>query len=1542
MASATPNSRDWWEQYFETTWEENGGPAQTRYFMELLLATLPALEREYLHTHELDILDWGCAFGDGVETLAQAFPRCRVTGLDFSERAVREARGRYPDREFLHDVRGEIARPFDVIVSSNCLEHFDCPLTLLRSHLASCRTLLIVQVPYNEHPLHEYHRSQFREESFPTHVFGFSRLCCRRVDADPRYWNGQQLVVAYGSASYVRQRLLRGGGDAEREKWDDYYRSVLPGDIPDEIQDFTVEFADRIDALLPPGASLLEAGCGEGSQSLELARRGSHRVTLMDFSPEALRHAAAAFERAGLPATLTCDDIATPGLPHFDLVFNLGVLEHYTFEEQVELLRGMASRSRRYVLVVVPNRLCYWYWVWRTHVAAGRKWPYGTETPAVCLSRLFEAAGMRFLGQAFVGDRWAESFIANCAGIDEGLRQQILAIHRSPLIPSFEKSYLTAALGSVAPADTQPPAGWKHPPFAEDHATAAAYAALADALALRVAADADIGRLEAREADLRREFEEQKHLLEEVRARADARDREVGALRGHAAEKQSANETLRRRLAEAVRDFHEARAERDQACAERDEQRRTVRTLRSDLSESERALGEAARHHAEEQRAAEEARARLAEEQASFRKIRAERAETAEHLAATHDALEKLRQELAAKEEEAHALYAQLVGIYNSTGWAMLKPVYWLRHRLAPAGSRRERFGRACMHLLRRLRFRARQAPAFFRARFRRTNPVPAAVAPIPPPSPAPAVRGTNEMPGLVSVVLPVYNQVDVLRESIQSVLAQTYPHIELIVVNDGSTDGVEAVLDEYAADPRVRLLAQSNQTLPKALSNGFALAGGEFWTWTSADNIMEPACVATLVAFLQRKPDVAMVYADYLAIDDAGHPLRDPTFRPHNRRSPGDPEIHLPRTTEQLNTVQDNFIGPCFLYRSWAGRLLGEYGPYLGVEDYDYWMRMNGLFRIEHLGTDQILYQYRVHQNTLNARAEELKILERVQALMARERERRAFFDRPWQVQADAASRDWLRTVETGSHTVGELANVTAPDGGLDKTLVVIHADTLPLLARSARPPGACAAVWFGSDAAAPFEHRAEIRRSADVCFAPDARAAERLALFTDAVFEVPSSQRRFDLAVAYANNRAFYEATNEASARRREPPRAYVPAARKLHVLLQVDDFTQGGMEQVVLRLAACLEQEGATVSLLILGRKGPAAAQARAAGIRVVELPEARREEHYRRLLETEGVDLVNAHYSLFGAALARERCTPFVQTIHNSYVWLSPDQTAAYQTSAPHTTAYVCVSSNVAFYSDVRMGLPPEKMVVIPNGVDAGRFEPRRAPAREDGLREKLGLAPDDFVFLNVASVHAPKAQLTTVRALAAVAGHCPGARAVFLGPTLDPAYLARVKQEVAARGLEASVRFVNHHEEVAPFYRMADAFVLPSFWEGWSLALGEALCAGLPIIASDVGGARDLADLGTIRLLRPAYGSIVALDCATIARCLRDEQAEFVAALADAMASIYREPVEPGSTDAVRRRLDWRHVYTAYARLFELLVQGGSPARARRWLRAQEF
>ena len=102
--------------------------------------------------------------------------------------------------------------------------------------------------------------------------------------------------------------------------------------------------------------------------------------------------------------------------------------------------------------------------------------------------------------------------------------------------------------------------------------------------------------------------------------------------------------------------------------------------------------------------------------------------------------------------------------------------------------------------------------------------------------------RSLQEKP-LVSIVLPVYNGEKYLRESLDSILAQTMEDWELIAVDDCSKDATPQILADYAAsDSRIRVMRNAeNQRLPRSLNIGFAEARGEFLTWTSDDNAYAP-----------------------------------------------------------------------------------------------------------------------------------------------------------------------------------------------------------------------------------------------------------------------------------------------------------------------------------------------------------------------------------------------------------------------------------------------------------------------------------------------------------------------------------------------------------------------------------------------------------------------------------------------------------------------------------------------------------------------------
>ncbi len=117
-----------------------------------------------------------------------------------------------------------------------------------------------------------------------------------------------------------------------------------------------------------------------------------------------------------------------------------------------------------------------------------------------------------------------------------------------------------------------------------------------------------------------------------------------------------------------------------------------------------------------------------------------------------------------------------------------------------------------------------------------------------------------------VSVVICTYNQQDFVRETVESVLAQTYPHLEIIITDDGSTDATPHILSEYARrfPDKVKLaLTDKNTGIPSNINRGLKMRTGELIVCLDGDDLMLPQKVERQVAFLQQHPEATGCYHD-------------------------------------------------------------------------------------------------------------------------------------------------------------------------------------------------------------------------------------------------------------------------------------------------------------------------------------------------------------------------------------------------------------------------------------------------------------------------------------------------------------------------------------------------------------------------------------------------------------------------------------------------------------------------------------------------------
>jgi glycosyltransferase involved in cell wall biosynthesis len=132
--------------------------------------------------------------------------------------------------------------------------------------------------------------------------------------------------------------------------------------------------------------------------------------------------------------------------------------------------------------------------------------------------------------------------------------------------------------------------------------------------------------------------------------------------------------------------------------------------------------------------------------------------------------------------------------------------------------------------------------------------------------------------PGLVSIVVPVFNGAEFLAQALSSAAAQAYPCWEVVVVNDGSTDDSPRIAESIAAaDPRIRVIHQCNEGLSAARNRGLLECRGEFLQFLDADDRLCPHKLEHQVAYLEQHPEVDIVTGDarYVAMDGRALPMK-------------------------------------------------------------------------------------------------------------------------------------------------------------------------------------------------------------------------------------------------------------------------------------------------------------------------------------------------------------------------------------------------------------------------------------------------------------------------------------------------------------------------------------------------------------------------------------------------------------------------------------------------------------------------------------------
>ncbi|MBM3268967.1 MAG: glycosyltransferase [Candidatus Sericytochromatia bacterium] len=226
----------------------------------------------------------------------------------------------------------------------------------------------------------------------------------------------------------------------------------------------------------------------------------------------------------------------------------------------------------------------------------------------------------------------------------------------------------------------------------------------------------------------------------------------------------------------------------------------------------------------------------------------------------------------------------------------------------------------------------------------------------------------------LVSVLVSTYNSARYIREALDSVLAQTFQDFEVVVVDDGSTDGTADIVLGYR-DPRIRWISKEHSGIPDTYNRAVAEARGELLARLGHDDRMNPYRLELQVAAMQRHPDVGVVHSDAVTIDRHGRVIGR--------------WLSLDYSKEDLDKlffrVCNNLIDPSTMVRRAVYDEVAGYDLALPMcNDFDFWLRASARWRFLHLPLP--LLEYRRHGGNFSdegnkalERAEVATILERM-----------------------------------------------------------------------------------------------------------------------------------------------------------------------------------------------------------------------------------------------------------------------------------------------------------------------------------------------------------------------------------------------------------------------------------------------------------------------------------------------------------------------------------------------------------------------------------
>jgi glycosyltransferase involved in cell wall biosynthesis len=314
-------------------------------------------------------------------------------------------------------------------------------------------------------------------------------------------------------------------------------------------------------------------------------------------------------------------------------------------------------------------------------------------------------------------------------------------------------------------------------------------------------------------------------------------------------------------------------------------------------------------------------------------------------------------------------------------------------------------------------------------------------------------------------------------------------------------------------------------------------------------------------------------------------------------------------------------------------------------------------------------------------------------------------------------------------------------------------------------------------------------------------------------------------------------------------------------MRVMFLSTSMGMGGADKQLLSAAQLMQAQGHDVCIVSLTELGPMGLEARSQGIRTESLdmrrgvPDPRGLIRLIRLVRAWRPDVLHSHmvHANLMARVVRlfARIPVMISTIHNIYeggpLWM-----AAYRISNGLVDHMTIISEAAADRFVKERIVPRELLTCVPNGVDTERFR-QVAPGTRAALRSSIGVEDHEFVWLAVGRFELAKDYPNMLRAFAQVRQRESSAVLLLVG---HGSLQVETESLAQSLGLGDRVRFLGVRSDVPEVMASADGYVMSSAWEGMPIALLEAAAAGLPIVATRVGGNHEVVRDGESGYLVP--------------------------------------------------------------------------------------